>query len=126
LRLSFCRDFIQTADGVTFVIETAYWGKDPGDREYRTHEPSQVTVTNMNTVSELVSRVQFVAKTPCMCGHSQEIVFHRGSQKLTVSVCSHCFDVIDDLSPQARTQKQVLRFEMPERVWEMFQYHWQD
>ena len=63
-------------------------------------------------VQEFLSFVVLTPKLACKCEHEKMLRFTRGDKKITVSICSHCFDVVDD--GKLRT------FKMPKELWAKF------
>ena len=53
----------------------------------------EMTVSDSNTVSRLLSSVRLERKRPCMCGHFLQATFQAPSGNTFVSFCNHCFDI---------------------------------
>ena len=73
--------FIRNADRVELVFE-----------EYP--NPVKMVLTDPEAIRRLVSVIELVPKDPCLCGHTQWVVFWRGDKKLEAMICEHCFDVV--------------------------------
>jgi len=63
-------------------------------------------------VQDFLSLVVLTPKPACECEHGKMLRFTTGKKKITASICSHCFDVVED--------GKVRNFKMPKELWAKF------
>lgn len=102
--------FLRSSDKVELFVE----GRPRSPRKDR---PVRVLQTKAE-IQAFLTPLVLKPKKACQCDHIHMLKFWHGKDVLIASVCSHCFDTIDDhgLIPGDR----VLRFHMPQELWAKF------
>jgi len=70
-------------------------------RQFFPDQKTNFMISASNEIVHLVSTIQLRRKDPCLCGHSQEVIFQKASGDIRVSFCDHCFDVLDSKNPDS-------------------------
>ena len=107
---------MRNADAIELVFETRYRDKEG------VHGPRKLVAGDKKEIERIVASIELVDKHKCRCRHTQEIVLRKGEQEVNVSICSHCFDVID--TNGFIFDERVTHFKMPGDLYKIFQeYH---
>jgi len=100
--------FLKAADKVELVFNQGY----PDDRAETERRRDKAVLGKRDNVNRFCSEVKLVAKEACNCDHVQMIVFWNGSQKIEVSICDHCFDIM--------LKDGTIRCRMPKALYDSF------
>ena len=108
-----------TAQDAT-VIQSFVLGSDRIELSFRPPPPElefacDVVLIKEGEVQKFVEDIAMKPKAQCACKHERMIRFWKGDDTITVSICDHCFDVIDP-GPVATSRKPA-RFDMPRVLW---------
>ncbi|NQT21318.1 MAG: sigma-70 family RNA polymerase sigma factor, partial [Planctomycetes bacterium] len=80
-----------------------------------TRGEDKVTVDAPDEVQAFLSAIALVPKEICACAHFEQVVFEKGEEKLSASICDHCLDI--------RTSDGVKHYKMPKPFYDLFQKH---
>lgn len=85
------------------------------ERIVLTRGEKKVIVNAPDEVQAFLSAIALVPKEQCKCDHLEQVVFQKGEEKLSASICGHCLDI--------RTSGGVKHYEMPKPFYDLFQKH---
>ena len=100
--------FLKAANKVELVFNQGY----PDDRAETERLRDKAVLEKHDDVNRFCSDVKLVAKGACNCDHGQMIVFWNLRQKVEVSICDHCFDIM--------LKDKTITCGMPKAVYESF------
>ncbi|MHC4496333.1 MAG: hypothetical protein ACYSYM_10985 [Planctomycetota bacterium] len=89
-----------------------------GQKEPVRKDPPSVTLTGEEDIQAFIGGLKLKRKRHCACAHQKMIRFWNTTQWIDVSVCDHCFTVIDDRALLSRAR--VSSFAMPDALWRRF------
>ena len=76
--------------------------------------PVRHSISNPDSVAELVGLIQFEPKEACLCAHQEMLTLTYPEGQFTFSICSHCLDLRD-------SNRSNFRFKMPDGLWKHLQ-----